>query len=218
MIWSAKRSASAAIVKLGFGPVGPGHHRAVGDVQAGMAEDVAVGVHDALVAVRPIGAPPSGCTVITRRRNHSGLSAKRAAEHARDVARDVCARARSTASERLRASSRGRAGRCAGTCRPSGMSRPMPSSGRPPADSSDGSIRSAMLRRHVGVRRALDPVLDQVASRPRASARAASARRARAGSRPGAAGSPRPAGRSRGPRRRRVGVRASRAVVVITGP
>ena len=144
MIWSAKRSASAAIVKLGLGPVGPGHHRAVGDVQAGMAEDVAVGVDDALARVA------------AHRRAAERVDGDHALEEPQRVVREAT-------SERGR---RSRATCCAArskyglgglarfqsmsslplrrNMRPSGTSRPMPSSGRPPAESSDGSIRSAI--------------------------------------------------------------------------
>ena len=155
MIWSAKRSASAAIVKLGFGPGRARHHRAVGDVQAGVAEHVAVRVDDALARVaahrraaervhgdHALAGTTAGCP-------RSGRRARRRRPAT------CCARGRSTRPSRdaLRQSTSSRPLRR--YMRPSGTSRPMPSSGRPPADSSAGSIRSAILAGDVGVRRAL---------------------------------------------------------------
>src|SRR3954454_13246313 len=140
-MWSAKRSASAAMVKLGFGPVGPGITEPSAMCRPGWPNTVPKLSTTPSPGWRPIGEPPSGWTVITRRKNHSGLSAKRPPSTPAMSRERLRTRSKYGAeASRVQSMSSRPSRRC---MRPSGMSRPMESRGSPPAESSAGSISSA---------------------------------------------------------------------------
>ena len=69
------RSATAAMVRDGLAPTGPGSSAPSITYRPGWPNTSPYSSHSPSPACRPMGAPPSGCTVITRFAHHSGLSA-----------------------------------------------------------------------------------------------------------------------------------------------